>query len=387
MSPTELRTANETGPPPYLPPRLFMRRVVNPIMLWLGGPTLTVRGRSTGRPIRTPVPTLEFRGDRYLVSGGGETHWVRNLRAAGRGELRRGRIREPFTAVEVAGEQHDRVVAAYREQMGRRAREFFHALPDPADHPVFRIEPLEAGPVPGSPSDPAPASSTGAGTTRLGFWAAVLTVLVTVAFAAVGVSTPARSGPFCGTGCVAYPYVDVARFIPRDYVWLVPGILLAPTFVVLMACIHAYAAESKKIYSRIALSMAGIYAAVILVDYFLQFAVVVPSLEAGETDGLSLFTEYDPHGVFIALESLGYSMMTVAFLFAAAVFAGGRAERAIRGLFGGGFGLAVAAFVGIAVLGHDLVGFEVAVLMITWIVLILAGTLLTRVLGPAGTPR
>jgi hypothetical protein len=28
--------------------------------------------------------------------------------------------------------------------MGWRAREFFTALPDPADHPVFRIEPAGA---------------------------------------------------------------------------------------------------------------------------------------------------------------------------------------------------------------------------------------------------
>ncbi|MFI5254916.1 MAG: nitroreductase family deazaflavin-dependent oxidoreductase, partial [Candidatus Limnocylindrales bacterium] len=119
--------------------------VVNPITLWLGGPTLTVRGRRTGRPIRMPVPTLEFEGARYLVSGGGETHWVRNLRAAGVGELRQGRTHELFRGVEVQGEEHDRVVAAYRERMGLRARQFFAALPDPADHPVFRIEALEPG--------------------------------------------------------------------------------------------------------------------------------------------------------------------------------------------------------------------------------------------------
>lgn len=144
MPQIEPMTADETRSRPYVPPRFFMSGVVNPIMVWLGGPTLTVRGRRTGRPIRTPVPTLEFEGARYLVSGGGDTHWVRNLRAAGQGELRRRRTREPFTAVEVRGEEHDRVVAAYREHMGWRAREFFTALPDPADHPVFRIEPLEA---------------------------------------------------------------------------------------------------------------------------------------------------------------------------------------------------------------------------------------------------
>jgi hypothetical protein len=86
-------TTKEAGlrPRPYVPSRFFMSHVVNPITLWLGGPPLTVRGRRSGRPIRTPIPTLEFEDARYLVSGGGETHWVRNLRAAGQGELRRGR--------------------------------------------------------------------------------------------------------------------------------------------------------------------------------------------------------------------------------------------------------------------------------------------------------
>jgi deazaflavin-dependent oxidoreductase (nitroreductase family) len=97
-------------------------------------------GRRSGRPISTPVPPFAYQASRYLVSGGGETDWVRNLRAAGQGELRRGRARECFRAVEVQGDEHDRVVAAYREHMGMRARSFFAALPDPADHAVFRIE-------------------------------------------------------------------------------------------------------------------------------------------------------------------------------------------------------------------------------------------------------
>ena len=77
-------------------------------------------------------------------------------------------------------------------------------------------------------------------------------------------------------------------------------------------------------------------------------------------------------------------MMTVALLFAAPVFAGGRAERAIRALFTLSFVLAVAAFVGLALLGHDLVAFEVTVLMIIWIVLIASGGLLGVVFRRAG---
>src|ERR1035437_5693521 len=175
-------------------------------------------------------------------------------------------------------------------------------------------------------------SATGDSAARLGLWTAILTVVVVAVFAVVGIATPARSGPFCVTACVVYPYIDVAQFIPGDYLWLVPGILLAPIFVVLMACIHAHAAEPKKIYSRIGLSFALVYAVIISVDYYLQLTLVVPSLQAGETEGLSLFTQYDPHGLFISLETLGYSMMAVALLFAAPVFAGGRAERAIRGV-------------------------------------------------------
>ncbi len=229
-------------------------------------------------------------------------------------------------------------------------------------------------------------ATSGSSASRLGFWMSVLTVVVVAVFAVVGISTPARSGPFCGNACVAYPYVDVAQYIPGDYLWLLPGILLAPIIVVLMACIHAHAPEAKAIYGRIGLSFALIYAVIILVDYYLQLTVVVASLQAGETEGLALFTQYNPHGLFIALETLGYSMLTVAFLFAAPVFAGGRVERAIRALFALSFVLAVAAFVGLALLGHDLVAFEVTVLTIIWLVLIASGVLLAVVFRRAWQP-
>jgi len=138
-------TKTDPKPHAYIPSGFVMRHVVNPLTIRLGGPTLIVPGRRSGRLISTPVPPFAYQGARYLVGGGGETHWVRNLRAAGWGELRRGRTREPFRAVEVRGDEHDRVVAAYREGIGWRARRFFAALPDPADHPVFRIEPMGAG--------------------------------------------------------------------------------------------------------------------------------------------------------------------------------------------------------------------------------------------------
>ncbi len=215
---------------------------------------------------------------------------------------------------------------------------------------------------------------------RLGWWSAVLTALVAAVFAIVAIGTPARSGPFCANwGCVAYPYTDVAQYVPGDYIWLIPGILLAPLFVVLVACIHAFAPEGKNLFGQIALAFAAAYAVVIIVDYFVQFTVVAPSLQAGESAGLSLFTQYNPHGLFIAGEALGYLMMSVSFLFAAPVFSGGRAERAIRWLFALDFCLAGVSFVALWLGRGDLVAFEVTVLMINWVVLIVSGVLLSVV--------
>jgi hypothetical protein len=222
---------------------------------------------------------------------------------------------------------------------------------------------------------------------RLGFWSAVLTTILAAAAFAIGIATPARSGPFCASSCIAYPYTDVAGFIPGDYWWLGPGILLALIFVVLMGCIHNYAAKDRKLFSQIGLSFALLYAAVMTTNYFTQFSVVIPSLLAGETSGLSLFTQYNPHGMFIALEGLGYFMMSIAFLASAAVFSAGRLERGIKGLFISNFVLALGSFVGLSWLKRDMVAFEVAILTLNWITLIVSGVLLSLLFRQAERTR
>ena len=59
-------------------------------------------------------------------------------------------------------------------------------------------------------------------------------------------------------------------------------------------------------------------------------------------------------------------------------------ERAIRWLFVAGFVLAVLAFTGLWLVGHDLIAFEVSVLSINWIVLVTSGALLSVVFRRAG---
>ena len=213
---------------------------------------------------------------------------------------------------------------------------------------------------------------------QLGFYSSVLTAIIAAVFFIAGILTPARSGPFApAANSISYPYTNVAAFIPNDYLWLYPGILLALIFVVLMVCIHFYASNDKKIFSQIGLLFAMVYATVISIDYFIQFTMVIPSILSGETAGLSLFTQYNPHGIFIALEGLGYLMMSVAFLFAAAVFAGGKLENAIRWLFVASFILAIVSYTVFSLLRYDIVAFEVTILTINWTVLIVSGILLS----------
>jgi len=129
----------------YLKPSWLISRMANPLLMWFGAvPTLRVQGRKTGRWRSVPVNVLQLDRERYLVAPRGETDWVRNLRAAGGGQLQYGWGTEPFTAVEVPDEEKPRVIEAYLERWGPQVRSQFEALPDPADHPVFRIETAQA---------------------------------------------------------------------------------------------------------------------------------------------------------------------------------------------------------------------------------------------------
>ncbi len=95
------------------------------------------------------VNPLTVDGQRYLVAPRGETEWVRNIRAAGGGELRRGSRAEPIRAVEVPDEQKVPILRAYLRRWKPETGKFFAVSgPDASDadfrriapnHPVFRI--------------------------------------------------------------------------------------------------------------------------------------------------------------------------------------------------------------------------------------------------------
>lgn len=116
----------------------------------LGSRLLAVRGRSSGQWRTTMVNVLSaVDGAEYLVAPRGHTQWVRNLRAAGSGELRLGRTVRVFDADEIADAEKPPLLRSYLRRWGWEVDRFFEGVTkdSSADElaaiapgvPVFRI--------------------------------------------------------------------------------------------------------------------------------------------------------------------------------------------------------------------------------------------------------
>jgi hypothetical protein len=208
---------------------------------------------------------------------------------------------------------------------------------------------------------------------------AALTAVATSVSFILAILTPPKGGPFCTAGCVEYPYTDIAAYIPRDFLWMYPALLPAPLFVILLSGVHERAALDRKPFGRAAVAFGAMAATILTAVYFIQLRYVQPAVLRGELDGLAPWTQYNPHGVFIALEEAGYLLMGVAFLFAGlALSTDSRVLRAVRTIFFLGFASVVTTFVALSgMYGFDSeYRFEVAAISIDWTVLIAAGALL-----------
>src|ERR671918_1812072 len=105
----------------YHKPGWFTRNVFNRLVSGLhklglgvqGSETLAVRGRKSGEMRTNPVNPFELDGCTYLLAPRGTTQWVRNLRAAGEGELRAGRTARRFRAGEGAHDEKNPLLRPY----------------------------------------------------------------------------------------------------------------------------------------------------------------------------------------------------------------------------------------------------------------------------------
>jgi deazaflavin-dependent oxidoreductase (nitroreductase family) len=142
----------------YRRPGWFDLKIQNPavaaltragISVW-GSRVLRIRGRKSGEWRSAPVNLLTYEGRRYLVSPRGHTQWVRNLRAAGSGELLLGKRAEPFRGVEIGDADKVPILRAYLKRWKMEVGQFFSGVSADSpeedlrriapDHPVFGVE-------------------------------------------------------------------------------------------------------------------------------------------------------------------------------------------------------------------------------------------------------
>ncbi|MCO1656520.1 nitroreductase/quinone reductase family protein [Pseudonocardia humida] len=88
--------------PGWLKPANRVVRALHRIGLPVGTiRVLTVPGRTTGAPRSTPVSPLRVDGREFVIAALPNCDWARNARAAGRGQLRRGRRVRSIALTEV----------------------------------------------------------------------------------------------------------------------------------------------------------------------------------------------------------------------------------------------------------------------------------------------
>jgi hypothetical protein len=167
-----------------------------------------------------------------------------------------------------------------------------------------------------------------------------------------------------------------------------PAMVLNIVHYILMVAIHHFAPIEKKMFSQIGMSFALLSMATFVIDYFLQVSVIQPSLVLGETDGIALLSQFNAHGVFIALEEIAFIMMSLSMLFMAPVFVGQtKSEKAIRWIFAADFvliAISVALFTVLYGIFREY-RFEVAAFSINWLALVMSGILLSVIFRKAMT--
>ena len=212
-----------------------------------------------------------------------------------------------------------------------------------------------------------------------GYYSSFLLSILTIITFGFAMTAIPPAGPYCPENCMEYPFPDILLYYPRDYYWMYLAVFQLFAFVIFIVTNHFIVNAGKKLYTFLSISFALISSTVLLIAYFTQFSVVPISVMKGETDGIALITQYNEHGLFIAMEELGYITMSIALFFLAFAFSkNSRAERIIRIILISQLILTFIAFIFYSIkfgIERSYL-FEVETITINWLVIIIVGIMI-----------
>jgi hypothetical protein len=206
--------------------------------------------------------------------------------------------------------------------------------------------------------------------TRLGFWAATVTAVLGLVYLLL------LGGYFATQGFV---------FPPTPFVQLMGGIITfatAPALLVLFAAIKHLAPQEKGILGTLGLCFTVLFVAMVSINRFVQLTVIRLSPSGPASQDLARFLPYSTGSVMFALEILGWGFfLSLAALFVAPLFTGGRLQNAIRWLW---IVFAIISF--LSVIGFATDTPVIAGAFIAWGPVLLALAVLLMVLFKRGGP-
>jgi hypothetical protein len=138
---------------------------------------------------------------------------------------------------------------------------------------------------------------------KIGLWAAILTFLF-------------------GMGYIIALFATLLGLLkpPWDMTYeILPSILLAPSFLVLIIAIHNYVPEERNIYSNIGVAFAIIYTTIVSIVYFTVLSVVLPNMLHGTVNNINIL-QWLPNSFLQNVDGIGYGFMSLATLFTAFAF-------------------------------------------------------------------
>lgn len=146
---------------------------------------------------------------------------------------------------------------------------------------------------------------------RLGYWMAIVVAVEVAVFA------------------MELVWYLIAPSAAANIVSYIACMLLAPSFVTMIACTPLVSREGSRSFTRAALGLAAMYGVLCAGNYYLQFSVLRLGTYPASADALSLvrFTSGSPA---FALDMLGYSFMCLSTLVLVPAITGTGAEKVLK---------------------------------------------------------
>ena len=111
---------------------------------------------------------------------------------------------------------------------------------------------------------------------------------------------------------------------------MLPSFFLAFSYLILAVSIHNFVPQHRKIFSHVGLVLAILYAALIIIVYYVQLTFVIPNLIRNTVEEISVFIFIPFNSFLFALDVLGYGIMNLSTLFFAFAFEKTGPEKWIR---------------------------------------------------------